>query len=73
MAGEKVGHIRILLFYSVCAMSYHFLFTMKITLAGIKVDVYQPVREGCKGFACMSLTVFMFWMSHEYRKLRYCI
>ena len=70
MAGEKVGHIRILLFYSICAMSYHFLFTMKIIFAGIEVDVYQPVREGSKGFACMSLTVFMFWMSHEYRKLR---
>ena len=73
LAGEQVGHLKILLFYSICAISYHFLFTMKIIFVGITVDVYQPVREGCKGVACMSLTVFMFWMSHEYRKLRYSI
>ena len=71
MAGEKVGHLRILLFYSICAVSYHFLLTMKIIFTGFPGDVYQPVREGCKGLACISLTVFMFWMSHENRKLRY--
>ena len=73
LAGEKVGHLRILLFYSICAVSYHFLLTMEIIFNGMTVDLYQPVREGCKGLACMSLTVFMFWMSHEHRKLRYFI
>jgi hypothetical protein len=74
VAGEKVGHLRILLFYSISAVSYHFLLTMKIISNDIEeVDTYQPVREGCKGLACMSLTVFMFWMSHEDRKLRYFI
>ena len=71
MAGENVGDLRILLFYSICATSYHFLLTMKIIINGANVDVYQPVREGCKGVACISLTVFMFWMSHKHRKLRY--
>ena len=71
MVGENVGHLRILLFYSICATSYHFLLTMKIIINGANVDVYQPVREGCKGVACISLTVFMFWMSHKHRKLRY--
>ncbi|CAB3988203.1 Hypothetical predicted protein [Paramuricea clavata] len=71
VAGEKVGHLKILLFYSISAVSYHFLMTMKITFNGIEeVDTLMPVREGCKGLACMSLTVFMFWMSHEDRKLR---
>ena len=71
MAGENVGHLRILLFYSICATSYHFLLTMKIIINGVPADVYQPVREGCKGVACISLTFFMFWMSHKHRKLRY--
>ena len=71
LAGEKVGHLRILLFYSICAVSYHFLLTLKIIFDGIQVDVFQPVREGFKGLSCISLTVFMFWMSHEYRKLRW--
>ena len=73
MAGENVGHLRILLFYSISAASYHFLLTMKIIINGDTdtVDVYQPVREGCKGVACISLTVFLFWMSHKHRKLRY--
>ena len=76
MAGENVGHLRILLFYSISAASYHFLLTMKIIINDSDsdtdtADVYQPVREGCKGVACISLTVFMFWMSHKHRKLRY--
>ena len=70
MAGNEVSHLRVLLFYSIGATSYHFLVTMRVILRGGNMDVYQPVREGCKGVACLSLTIFMFWMSHEQRRLR---
>ncbi|XP_028411332.1 uncharacterized protein LOC114533896 isoform X2 [Dendronephthya gigantea] len=70
MAGENVGDLRILLFYSICAVSYHLLLTLKVTFGGIHVDVYQPVREALKGLACVSLTVFMLWLSRKDRKLR---
>ena len=70
MAGEDVSHIRVLVFYSICAISYHFLLAIRVFMRGGEIDVLQPVREGCKGLACASLTVFMFWMSHRNRKLR---
>lgn len=70
MAGDQVGHLRVLLFYSIGAASYHFLVTIRVSLHDGEIDLFQPVREGCKGVACLSLTVFMFWMSHKQRKLR---
>lgn len=69
LAGEQVSHLRVLLFYSICAASYHSLLTIRLSTRK-EMDIFQPVREGCKGVACISLTVFMFWMSHKHRKLR---
>ena len=71
MAGEGVNHVRLLVFYSICAISYHFLLAIRVVMRGTHIDIFQPVREACKGVACICLFVFMFWMSHTKRKLRY--
>ncbi|XP_046848306.1 uncharacterized protein LOC124441881 isoform X2 [Xenia sp. Carnegie-2017] len=64
LAGENVGHSRILLFYSICAISYHSLLTV------YSDNNREKIRESCKGFACLILTVFMFWMNRDRRELR---
>lgn len=69
IAATSLRHMRLLLFYSITAVTYHFVFALHLSTVN-EFDRQRLVREGAKGVTCIFLALFATWGNHRQRKLR---
>ncbi|XP_031567419.1 uncharacterized protein LOC116302290 [Actinia tenebrosa] len=72
ISGEKFHHTKLLLFYSIVAVTYHTVLALHLTTVTphTKESYYQIARESFKAFGCISLGMFGMWMCHKRRRIR---
>ena len=66
---RSLSHVRLLLFYSLTAVTYHFVYALHVTTLHT-YDVLRIVREVLKGISCIFIALFGLWITHDKRQLR---